>query len=278
MPAVFLGDRAIVRLSGADSRSFLNNIITADVDAIAADCAGIAALLTPQGKILFDFMVYPQGDDLLLELQSEEANALLRRLTMYKLRAAVTITIETTPGVTVFWDAPPAEGAFQDLRFKAAGQAIWRKPGQFGSDDRQLYTDLRITHGIAEAGLDYALQDVFPHDVLLDLNGGVSFKKGCYVGQEVVSRMQHRKTARRRVAVVSANGPLGPTGAEIRANERPLGTLGSVNGHHGLAIVRIDRVGEALVKSSPITIGSETVSLRLPDWTGLEFPTTAEDA
>ncbi|HBF30595.1 folate-binding protein YgfZ [Rhizobium sp.] len=278
MPAVFLADRAFLRLSGPDSRSFLNNIITADVESVPQGCAGVAALLTPQGKILFEFLLYPQGDDVLLEVSSAESNALLRRLTMYKLRAAVTITVEDIQGVTVSWNDATPDGSAEDLRFKAAGQTLWRKPGHHGSDALAAYTDLRILNGIAEAGQDYALQDAFPHDVLLDLNGGVSFKKGCYVGQEVVSRMQHRKTARRRVVIVTATAALSGASAELRADDRPLGTLGTVNGTHGLAIARIDRIGEALAKGSSITIGDEAVSVRMPDWTGIEFPTTAEES
>ncbi|TWD57286.1 hypothetical protein FB480_10120 [Agrobacterium vitis] len=277
MPAVFLADRSFLRLSGPDSRNFLNNLITADLELMSDDCAGLAALLTPQGKILFEFIVYPQDADLMLEIAASEAEALIRRLTMYKLRAAVTITLEPKQGVTVFWDDGAIEGAFQDLRFKAAGLTVWRKPGQHGSDAASLYTDLRIANGIAEAGQDYALQDAFPHDVLYDLNGGVSFKKGCYVGQEVVSRMQHRKTARRRVAIVSAETVLEANNAELRAHDRPVGTLGSVHGQHGLAIVRIDRVGDAQTSGNPITINGSPVTVRLPGWTGLEFPTTSED-
>jgi tRNA-modifying protein YgfZ len=277
MPAVFLADRSFLRLSGPDSRNFLNNLITADIDGIADGSAGVAALLTPQGKILFEFIVYPQGDDILLEVSASEAEALKRRLTMYKLRAAVTITVEPQDGVTVFWNGTQPEDGFQDLRFKQAGQTVWRKPGHLGSDAPNPYTALRIANGIAEAGQDYALQDAFPHDVLFDFNGGVSFKKGCYVGQEVVSRMQHRKTARRRVAIVSAATTLDAGETELRAKDRPVGTLGSVNGEHGLAIVRIDRVGDALASGNPITLNGKSVTLRLPAWTGLDFPTTSED-
>lgn len=278
MPAVFLADRSFLRLTGPDCRNFLNNLVTADLESIAQGCASVAALLTPQGKILFEFLVYPQLDDIVLEVSTEDSQALQRRLTMYKLRAAVTITVEETPGVTVFWNSEAPEGSFQDMRFKVAGQDVWRKPGHHGTDASSAYDDLRISHGIAEAGRDYALQDAFPHDVLLDLNSGVSFKKGCYVGQEVVSRMHHRKTARRRVVIVSAETPLPQSGTELRADDRPLGRLGTVSGNRGLAIVRIDRVGEALQKGSTIVADTVAVSAQLPAWTGIEFPTTAEDS
>lgn len=137
---------------------------------------------------------------------------------------------------------------------------------------------MRIAHGIAISGLDFALQDAFPHDVLMDLNGGLSFKKGCYVGQEVVSRMQHRGTARRRVVTVSAATALPATGTEITAAGKPLGTLGSVSGGSGLAIVRIDRAGAAMAEGTPLLAGGAPVSLALPQWSGLVFPASADEA
>ncbi len=131
--------------------------------------------------------------------------------------------------------------------------------------------------GIAESGSDFALQDAFPHDVLFDLTGGVSFRKGCYVGQEVVSRMQHRGTARRRVVVVTADAALPAAGTELLTGGKPIGTLGTVAGNRGLAIVRIDRAGEAIASATPILAGETAVSLSLPSWTGLAFPTSAAE-
>jgi hypothetical protein len=128
------------------------------------------------------------------------------------------------------------------------------------------------------SGADYALQDAFPHDILLDRDGGLSFRKGCYVGQEVVSRMQHRGTARRRVAQVSATSALPASGTELIAAGKPVGTLGTVVGSRGLAIVRIDRVGDALARSQAITAGDIDVTLSLPAWSELAFPVEVQEA
>jgi folate-binding protein YgfZ len=138
---------------------------------------------------------------------------------------------------------------------------------------------LRIKAGIAVSGADYALQDAFPHDVLMDINGGVSFQKGCFVGQEVVSRMKHRGTARRRVVAVSAQKPLPATGTELMAGGKPIGALGTVLGHEGLAIVRTDRAADAMASGTEILAGDVAVTLTLPAWSGLTFPATgtAED-
>lgn len=114
--------------------------------------------------------------------------------------------------------------------------------------------------------------------MLLDKNGGLSFKKGCYVGQEVVSRMQHRSTPRRRVVIVSADAALPPTGTTITANDKAIGALGTVQGKSALAIVRIDKAGEAMANGIPLLAGDVPVTMVLPEWTGLTFPTSTDEA
>ncbi|QND14831.1 folate-binding protein [Rhizobium leguminosarum] len=282
MPAVFLKDRSLLFVSGAEAQSFLQNLITTDITALGPDEARPGALLMPQGKILFDFMIWQDGDGYMIETDAGQRDGLLKRLTMYKLRAAVTLSPSTEEGVTVSWDEG-AEGVrysqgVRDSRFAKAGITLIRRPGKHGDGSEALYNALRISHGIVTSGSDFALQDAFPHDVLMDFNGGLSFRKGCYVGQEVVSRMQHRGTARRRVVTVSAATALPETGTEITAAGKPVGTLGSVDGDHGLAIVRIDRVGAAMAADTPLLAGNTPVSLVLPAWSGLVFPASADEA
>ncbi len=276
MPAVFLKDRALIRVSGGEAQSFLQNLITTDIVSLDAAEARPGALLTPQGKILFDFMIWRDGEDFIIETDEGQREALTKRLTMYKLRAAVALAAEGN-GVSVSWDNASTDGV-KDSRFAKAGIDVFHRPGQHGSDDIAVYDALRATHGVAVSGSDYALQDAFPHDVLMDLNGGLSFKKGCYVGQEVVSRMQHRGTARRRVVTVSSTEPLPASGTEITANGKPVGTLGSVSGHIGLAIVRIDRAGEAMSAGNPLLAGDVTVTVALPAWSALVFPAASDEA
>ncbi len=278
MPAAFLPDRALIRVSGAEAEHFLQNLVTTDVAALPAGEARPGALLTPQGKILFDFLISRDGDGFLLESAAGQQADLVKRLTMYKLRAAVTITAEPEAGVTVSWGDGRDTAGLLDRRFVIAGTVLGRRPGRHAGEDDGAYLDLRIAAGIAESGADFALQDAFPHDVLMDRNGGVGFKKGCYVGQEVVSRMQHRGTARRRVVLVRGETALPASGTEITAGGKPVGTLGSVRGARGLAIVRIDRVGEALTTGVPVLAGETAVSVSLPTWSGLDFPTVAEEA
>ena len=276
MPTATLADRAFLRIGGADAEHFLQNLVTTDLAQVPAGEAWPGALLTPQGKILFDFLVSRDGDSFLLETSAEQIDGLVKRLTMYKLRAAVTLEALETRGVSVSWDESGTEGVV-DHGFQLAGKTLRRMPNASGTlGDLDGYHLLRTRSGIAESGRDYVLQDAFPHDVLFDRTGGVSFRKGCYVGQEVVSRMQHRSTARRRVVLVAADQPLPPSGTAITIHGKSIGTLGTVVGNQGLAIVRIDKAGEAMASGLPIMADTVTVALALPEWSGVTFPTSAE--
>jgi folate-binding protein YgfZ len=278
MPSAYLPDRSLIRIAGTDAEEFLQALITTDVKAIPAQEARPGALLTPQGKILFDFLIWRDGDGFVIETDSGQRDAFVKRLTMYKLRAPVTIAALPDDGITVGWGEEPSDTGVVDGRFLKAGIPLERRTGQHGSGAEAEYHALRVAHGVVTSGDDYALQDIFPHDALLDLNGGLSFRKGCYVGQEVVSRMQHRGTARKRVVMVSANTVLPATGTELTAGGKPIGALGSVSGTSGLAIVRIDRAGEAINADTPILAGETVVTLALPAWSGLTFPVAAVEA
>lgn len=272
MPSVTLSGRAFLRLSGKDAESFLQALITTNLPDLPPGEIRPGALLTPQGKILFDFLIRRDGDDaFLIETTEDQRDSLLKRLTMYKLRAAVDLAVVAGSDVTIAWDGAEADAA-RDVRFAKAGLDVSRRPGVGGSDDPALYDRLRISAGIPESGRDYALSDAFPHDIILDLAGGLSFRKGCYVGQEVVSRMQHRGTARRRPVIVKSEAALPATGTELLAGGKPIGALGSVSGTLGLAIVRIDRAADAINSGTPITADGASVTVELPAWTGLAFP------
>jgi len=278
MSAAHLAARNLIHLTGKDAQDFLQGLITTDIDSLPEGEARPGALLTPQGKILFDFIIWRDGDGFLVETDASQREALIRRLTMYRLRAAVEIVPGTEDGVTVFWDEDADRGAVKDAAFAKSGIALSRAPGKQADGPEAAYHALRVEAGLTLSGQDYALQDAFPHDILLDKTDGLGFRKGCYVGQEVVSRMQHRGTARRRVALVSGKTHLPASGSEIIAGGKAVGTLGSVSGNKGLAIVRIDRVGDALAHGLPLIAGDVPVTLTLPEWTGLTFPAGAEEA
>jgi len=204
----------------------------------------------------------------------------VRRLTLYKLRAKVQMSKQDQAFVTVSWHSDSASSendstGVADTRF--AGGTVRRSYGRAAGDSGDLaaWQALRIAHGVAESGEDYALGDAFPHDVLLDQTGGVGFQKGCYIGQEVVSRMQHRGTARRRVLLVEAEAPLPAPGTELTVDGRPVGALGSTCGRSGLAIARIDRVKAALDAGRPIFAADAQVVLSIPGWATFTFPETS---
>ncbi|MDH6229999.1 folate-binding protein YgfZ [Mesorhizobium soli] len=292
MHSALLSDRTIISVTGAEAEHFLQNILTVDLDALAEGEAKPGALLTPQGKILFDFLISRDGSGgFRLDCRSDVADDFLRRLTLYKLRAKATISKQEQLLVAASWDSDSSGSAsdsnassddsivLRDARFKSPAAAFRiYGPVLSASDEVSAWHAYRISHGVAESGSDYALGDPFPHDVLLDETDGVGFRKGCYVGQEVVSRMQHRGTARRRVLLVSAESPLPESGTEILANGRSIGALGSVAGTQGLAIVRIDRVKDALDAGVAITAAEVPLSLSIPSWAKFTFPQEAAGA
>lgn len=282
MPVIHIADRALLKVSGSEAEHFLQNLITTDLAGMGANEWKPGALLTPQGKIMFDFLIAREaGETFLIDVRADVAADLQKRLMLYKLRAKVEFSVENQGAVTVSWgdDSGASQTdstARRDMRFvdlpvmRAWGDPL---PATAGNDEWQL---LRIRHGVAESGVDYELGDAFPHDVLLDQNGGVGMRKGCFVGQEVVSRMQHRGTARRRVLIVSGDSALPEPGASVTAGGRAVGALGTVVGKEGLAIARVDRVKAAMDGGTAIEADGVALSLAIPAWAGFEFPATKD--
>jgi len=263
-----LPDRGVVSLSGSDVADFLDNLATNDLSGQRVGEARFAGLLTPQGKILFEFLALRTEEGWLLDTRADRLADFVKRLTMYKLRAKVTLAdVSADYGVAAAWGPKPptiADGwCFADPRHDDLGWRLiiprTKLEGLEGyAVPEALYHERRVELGVAEGGLDYVLGDTFPHEANYDRLNGVSFTKGCFVGQEVVARMQNKTVVRKRVARITGTGPL-TTGAEIRAGAAVLGTVGSVSGPHGLAILRIDRAAEAADKGEALTVGDTAV-------------------
>lgn len=280
--AALLEDRGVLRLAGADSRKFLQGLITSNIDRVQGGTGLHAGLLTPQGKILFDFFVVADGEDLLLDIARDKAAELAKRLGFYKLRAAVEIAEEPALSVAVVWGGTPRlpDGAivYADPRLAELGVRAILPAGTGAADlgceavSAEDYHAHRIGLGVPEGGRDYVFGEAFPHEALLDQLGGVDFTKGCFVGQEVVSRMEHRGTARRRIVPVEGDGPLPAPGTSVEAGSVSLGTLGSVSGGKGLAMLRLDRAEEALARGEALTAGGVTLTLRRPSFARFAIP------
>ncbi|MHC2002382.1 CAF17-like 4Fe-4S cluster assembly/insertion protein YgfZ [Methylobacterium sp. CM6241] len=277
MPIALLPDRAVIAIAGEDAMSFLQGVVTCNIETLEPGEARLGGLLTPQGKILFDFLIWRSGDGFRLDCPAEQAPALAKRLTLYRLRAKVTIAVDPTLGLAAAWDgAETAAGTerLRDGRLPALGERLVFAEGAFSADATEAdYHAHRIALGIPEGGRDFTYGDAFPHEALMDQLGGVDFKKGCYVGQEVVSRMQHRGTARTRIVpVISRDGEAVTSGAEVTAGARGLGTIGSVSGARGLAMLRLDRLADAVAAGEPVRAGATILGVEKPSFATFAFP------
>ncbi|MEN9708342.1 MAG: hypothetical protein RIQ68_750, partial [Pseudomonadota bacterium] len=246
MPSTRLDDRSLIEVSGADARAFLQGLVTCDMDKVSATQPAFGALLSAQGKILTDFIITQTDEGFLLDTPSAQSADLLKRLSLYKLRAQITLRLRDDLGVAAIWDEPASEGLTDPRSAELGSRAIVARTElvRFGAN-APAYEAKRIAAGIPKGGLDFTYGDAFPHDVNMDLIGGVDFRKGCYVGQEVVSRVQHRSTARRRIRLVRLSGPAPTTGTPILAGDVEIGTIGSMTDAIALASLRIDKFEDA---------------------------------
>jgi folate-binding protein YgfZ len=280
MKAAFLPDRGVVKVSGADARDFLNGLVTTDVTLLRPGLGRFGALLTPQGKITADFLITEapagHGGGFLIDCPRPLAQGLADKLGFYKLRAKVAVeNLSDSIGVLAVWDGEPAlkpDLAFADPRRDALGWRILvpeelaqKTADLIGAEtvDSSVYEEHRVAAGIPRGGLDFMYGDAFPHETNMDRLHGVDFDKGCYVGQEVVSRMQHRGTARTRTVRIVLEDFSPEPGTVILAGDKSVGTMGSTAGRNGLALIRVDRAADAVAAGTPLTSGG--LAIRLAD-------------
>ncbi len=267
-----LDDRGVIRIGGAEARGFLQGLVTCDMDAVQAKSPAFGALLSPQGKILFDFHIQADNDGFLADCQAELVSELVKRLTFYKLRALVDIEdVSQSHRVLAAWGEPgpgPSELFSRDPRLAALGwRAIHLKDGHEPETSTLAdYHMHRIALGVPEGGVDFRSGDTFPHEADMDQLNGVSFTKGCYVGQEVVSRMENRSTARTRAVLATSETDIPPAGTKIEAGGKTIGTLGSSAQGKAIVIVRIDRVEQARKDKNAFTANKVLLNLVTPEW------------
>lgn len=232
--------RAIIRVSGPDASAFLQGLVTNDLRALPQAGILYAAVLSPQGKYLADFFLVADGDDILIDVAESIADDLLRRLSLYKLRSAVTVAREDLPVSRGTGRAP--EGALQDPRHPALG---WRLYGVALPEDGTDWPALRVAHCIPETGIELIPDETYILEAGLDRLKGVDFRKGCYVGQEVTARMHHKTELRKGFATVEITGPA-ETGAEILAGEKSVGQIFTRSGDRAIAYLRFDRARDQM--------------------------------
>ena len=277
-----LPHRGVVCVAGEDAERFLQGVITNEMGLLATQPAIHTGMLTPQGKILFDFFVVKTPEGFRLETARDNASGLVDRLARYKLRSKVEIEdVSADYAVAAAWGGPYEPHGrgkqplvFPDPRLPAMGYrelltigSDWALAGRDAdSASQDDYHAHRIALGVPEGGKDYPLGDAFPHEALFDQLNGVSFKKGCFVGQEVVARMEFRNMARKRIVPIVGDEPLPASGAAISAAGVEIGKLGSVAGYKGLALVRLDRAAEFAQKNESLHAGAIPVRIELPSW------------
>jgi folate-binding protein YgfZ len=289
MKAAILPDRGVVKVAGDDAGKFLNGLVTADMGKVTPTQSAFAALLTPQGKIIVDFILTAaepgDGGGFYLDCPRVLAPALTERLAFYKLRAKVTVAdVSGELGVLAIWDdggSTEAGLCYRDPRLPELGTRCILPPALAAEAASGLgaklvaaadYEAHRIELGVPRGGTDFIYGDAFPHETDMDQLKGVDFAKGCFVGQEVVSRIEHRGTARTRVVPVAFEGPPPEAGIAVMAGEKNVGVMGSGVIGRGLAALRLDRVEDALTSATPLVAGGITVRLVKPAWARFAFP------
>lgn len=276
MPTILRPSRAAFRFSGADAQKLLFDVVTGRL--LAEPGPGVWwALLSPQGKIqaegLSGWQDSETGGAFWLDVDAGVADAFLRKMRMYRLRAAVEIE-DLRDTHAVGWSFDGGEAGIVHADPRGFGERVIatkaEAAGWLAADDR--YAARRISAGVPELGPYFAVDTTFPHDIGMDLLDGIDFAKGCYVGQEVVSRMKHRGTARRRPVIVS--GIEAEAGTDVVASGRTAGTLGEVVDGRAVAVLRLDRITDV----TAVTVDGRPVTVELPAWATYQFgESSAED-
>ena len=289
MQAALLPDRGVVKVAGDDARRFLNGLATNDIDKVGPGHAIFTALLTPQGKIIIDFIAAEAGPDdgggFFLDCPRALAAALVEKLNFYKLRTKITVEdLSQALGVMAVWDGAGLSDfglSYADPRLFALGARAILPPdlaAEAAADlgatltDADAYDAHRIALGVPRGGMDFAYGDTFPHEADMDQLAGVDFEKGCYIGQEVVSRVEHRSSARSRILPIGYDAFAPSSGLAVMAGEKQAGTLGSTAKGRGLALLRLDRVADALESGTPLNAGGIAIHVVKPAWAKFAWP------
>ncbi len=253
-----LASRAVITVSGPDWRSFLQGLLTQDVESLAPGELRFAGLLTPQGKLLYDLFVAGTSDGVLLDVAAEHRAAILTRLTMYRLRAKAELMASDTPVFAMFGGDVSGEGLYVDPRLPALGARAYG--ARAVTVDEDAYEAHRLALGVPGPA-DWGSETTYPIEADFDLLAGIDFKKGCFVGQETTSRMKRRGTIKTRMLPIVFEGPSLAFGAEVLAGTLRAGEVLSGRDGRAMALLRLDRI-----EGAALTVDGRAVRVEHPDW------------
>lgn len=295
-------DRGVIRIAGEDRATFLQGLVSNDVLKVSPERAGYGAFLTAQGKFLYDFFLVETGEALLIETAADRLEEFFRKLRMYKLRSKIDMSIESDDWIVAavfgadtfdalslpaergaasgfaeglaFVDPRHADAGARVLLPEVAGPAALAAAG-LKETDRAAYDRRRVSIGLPDGAKDLAVEKTVLLEAGFEELGGVDFDKGCYMGQELTARTKYRGLVKRRLMPIIINGPLPAPGTEITLDGREAGEVrsvvpnnggGSEGGGMGLAMIRLNRLDEALRSGDPLQAGEATVIPHKPDW------------
>jgi folate-binding protein YgfZ len=288
----WLADRAVLEIAGEDRRSFLQGLVSNDVERVAIDRAVYAALLTAQGKYLHDFFITEIGGAFLLDAEAARLADLKRRLGLYRLRAKVTLGENGERyGVAVAFgadalsllDLPPEPGAaapfaggiaYVDPRLPALGARLLLRRGTglapleslgFTVEDGTGYDRLRLSLGVPDGSRDLAVEKAILLEAGFEELNGVDWQKGCYIGQELTARTKYRALIKKRLMPVAVEGPLPAPGTPVMLGDQEAGEMRSGRDGLGLALLRLEAVSEASPEK-PLTAGAARLTAKKPAW------------
>lgn len=282
MPIAILEGRAVARVAGPDAAHFLDNLLTSNVPAPGE--ARYSALLTPQGKIVADMIVIGTDGGFRLDVPRTTLDELMKRLRLYKLRAKIELGTLEDLSVAVAWGGsePLVDTlAYDDPRLPRLGRRFILPANEAAHIQMVPEADWhahRVQLGVPEGGVDFLYGDAFPHEADMDQLHGIDFGKGCYVGQEIVSRMQHRGTARTRIIPFAVCGAPPAPGTEIISGGKTMGRVGSGIDGRLLGLVRLDRIADARAAGHSIEADGAALVPEKPDWADFAIPGTESAA
>ncbi|MGX1588572.1 CAF17-like 4Fe-4S cluster assembly/insertion protein YgfZ [Brevundimonas diminuta] len=253
-----LDSRALIRVSGPDARPFLHNLLTQDVETLQPGELRFGALLSPPGRLLFDLFIWGEEDGVVLDVATERRDALVQRLSLYKLRAQVEV-MPIPDAVFVAWGADVPEGFVADPRLPGLGGRRWGDQSETDAVEADWQAH-RLALGVPDPTEDALMDKTYPIEADFDLLNGIDFHKGCFIGQETTSRMKRRGTIKNRMMAITFEGPAPERGVEVLKGELRAGEVMTGAEGRAIALMRLDRM------DGDLTVEGRPVRVEKPDW------------